>query len=159
MEWLPMCEKLENDVGERNWLDMMIVECREFADEHRDFALRVKRLIGDIREVWEDRIAFVQELRSVAGETVPAKTAVFLEDDEQRGALRDAVGGWDWVAMMVLYCRSSAAEDRDFARRMNELLQEMVAAYDDKVDFIRELEAVPGVDAAAKTVKFLNENL
>ncbi|GJU84102.1 hypothetical protein Tco_1291648 [Tanacetum coccineum] len=85
-------------------------------------------------------------------------------------ALRDAVGGWDWVAMMVLYCRSSAAEDRDFARlpekyyrlsqrRMNELLQEMVATYDNKVDFIRELEVVPGVDAVAKTVEFLNENL
>ncbi|GJZ45325.1 hypothetical protein Tco_0592921 [Tanacetum coccineum] len=37
-------------------------------------------------------------------------------------ALRDVVGGWDWAAMMVLYCRSSAAEDRDFARRMNQLL-------------------------------------
>ncbi|GJR32973.1 hypothetical protein Tco_1109205 [Tanacetum coccineum] len=61
--------------------------------------------------------------------------------------------------MMVLYCRSSAAEDRDFARRMNELLQEMVSAYDDKVDFIRELEAVPGIDAAVKTAEFLNENL
>ncbi|GJS41825.1 hypothetical protein Tco_0566868 [Tanacetum coccineum] len=53
MEWLPMCEKLEK----------------------ADFALRVKRLIGDMREVWEDRIAFVRELWSVAGETVPEKTA------------------------------------------------------------------------------------
>ncbi|GKE82578.1 hypothetical protein Tco_1552578, partial [Tanacetum coccineum] len=44
-------------------------------------------------------------------------------------------------------------------RRMNELLQEMVATYDNKVDFIRELEVVPGVDAVAKTVEFLNENL
>ncbi|GKE28258.1 hypothetical protein Tco_1443642, partial [Tanacetum coccineum] len=74
-------------------------------------------------------------------------------------ALRDAVGGWDWVAMMVLYCQSSAVEDRDFTRRMNELLQEMVSAYDDKVDFIRELEAVLGVDTTAKTAEFLNENL
>ncbi|GKD15490.1 hypothetical protein Tco_1199897 [Tanacetum coccineum] len=36
---------------------------------------------------------------------------------------------------------------------------EIVVAYDDKVDFIRELEAVPGIDAAVKTVEFLNENL
>ncbi|GJR32972.1 hypothetical protein Tco_1109204 [Tanacetum coccineum] len=42
---------------------------------------------------------------------------------------------------------------------MNELLQEMVATYDNKVDFIQELEVVPGVDAMAKTVEFLNENL
>ncbi|GJR18992.1 hypothetical protein Tco_0967519 [Tanacetum coccineum] len=36
---------------------------------------------------------------------------------------------------------------------------EIVVAYDDKVDFIRELEVVPGIDAAVKTVEFLNENL
>ncbi|GJZ08541.1 retrovirus-related pol polyprotein from transposon TNT 1-94 [Tanacetum coccineum] len=67
--------------GFEGYLKMVV----EFADEHQDFALRVKRLIGDMREVWEDRIAFVRELWSVAGETVPEKTAVFLEDDEQRG--------------------------------------------------------------------------
>ncbi|GJV28188.1 hypothetical protein Tco_1384636 [Tanacetum coccineum] len=75
------------------------------------------------------------------------------------GALRDAVSGWDWVAIMVLYCQISIAEDHDFARRMNQLLQEMVVAYDDKVDFIQELEAVPGVDATGKTDEFLKENL
>ncbi|GKC92299.1 hypothetical protein Tco_1157741 [Tanacetum coccineum] len=43
MEWLPMCEELEKAVGGRNWLDMMIVYCRQFADEHQDFALQVNR--------------------------------------------------------------------------------------------------------------------
>ncbi|GJY94047.1 hypothetical protein Tco_0510408 [Tanacetum coccineum] len=42
--------------------------------------------------------------------------------------------------MMALYCRRSAAMDSDFAARMSDLLQEMVNAYDEKVDFIRELE-------------------
>ncbi|GKA85695.1 hypothetical protein Tco_0807349 [Tanacetum coccineum] len=55
MEWLPMCEKLEKADDERNWLDMMIVYGRQFADEHRDFALRVNRLIGDMRVACEDR--------------------------------------------------------------------------------------------------------
>ncbi|GJZ55739.1 hypothetical protein Tco_0610932 [Tanacetum coccineum] len=36
---------------------------------------------------------------------------------------------------------------------------EMVAAYDDKVDFIRELEAVPGIAAAVKTAEFINDAL
>ncbi|GKE39038.1 hypothetical protein Tco_1462443 [Tanacetum coccineum] len=31
------------------------------------------------------------------------------------------------------------------------------AAYDDRVDFIRELEAVPGIAAAVKTAEFLND--
>ncbi|GKB59260.1 hypothetical protein Tco_0915446 [Tanacetum coccineum] len=35
----------------------------------------------------------------------------------------------------------------------------MESTYDEKVNFIRELEAVSGVDAAAKTTDFLNENL
>ncbi|GJV08699.1 hypothetical protein Tco_1346355 [Tanacetum coccineum] len=75
------------------------------------------------------------------------------------GALRDAVGGWEWVDIMVLFCKRSAAEDRKFFRRISELLQEMVVAYDDKVDFIRELEAMPSIDAVVKTAEFLNENL
>ncbi|GKD55500.1 hypothetical protein Tco_1288887 [Tanacetum coccineum] len=32
-------------------------------------------------------------------------------------------------------------------------------AYDDKVNFIRELEAVPNIDDAVKTAKFLTDNL
>ncbi|GKA87188.1 hypothetical protein Tco_0808899 [Tanacetum coccineum] len=36
---------------------------------------------------------------------------------------------------------------------------EMVAAYDDKLDFIRELDVMSGVDAAVKTTEFLNETL
>nr|GEW83602.1 hypothetical protein [Tanacetum cinerariifolium] len=75
------------------------------------------------------------------------------------GALRDAVGGWEWVDMMALYCRRSAAEDRQFSSRIKALLEEMVVTYDEKVDFIQELEAVPDVIAAAKTVEFLNETL
>ncbi|GJW83077.1 hypothetical protein Tco_0156222 [Tanacetum coccineum] len=53
------------------------------------------------------------------------------------GALCDAVGRWDWVQMMSLYCQSSAADEQ----------------------FIRELEVVPGIVAAVKTAEFLNENL
>nr|GEW39256.1 hypothetical protein [Tanacetum cinerariifolium] len=51
MEWLPMYEELEKAVGgRRNWLDMMIVYLRKFADEHRDFALSVNRLLRDMNE-------------------------------------------------------------------------------------------------------------
>ncbi|GJV88532.1 hypothetical protein Tco_1532470 [Tanacetum coccineum] len=75
------------------------------------------------------------------------------------GALRDAVGGWDSVQMMSLYCQISAADERNFSGRLSDLLQEMINAYDKKVEFIRELEAVPGITAAVKTGEFLNENL
>ncbi|GJX44900.1 hypothetical protein Tco_0261576 [Tanacetum coccineum] len=50
-------------------------------------------------------------------------------------------------------------KDSEFARRMGVLLQEMVVAYDDRVDFIQELEAVPGIAAAVKTIEFLNDAL
>ncbi|GKD65577.1 hypothetical protein Tco_1307685, partial [Tanacetum coccineum] len=65
----------------------------------------------------------------------------------------------EWVDMMVLYCQNAAAVDREYARRINALLQEMVVAYDERVDFIWEMEFVPGVVAAVKTAEFLNENL
>ncbi|GJX24189.1 hypothetical protein Tco_0228634 [Tanacetum coccineum] len=46
----------------------------------REFTRRLNGLIGEMNEACADRIAFVKELRSVAGESVPAKTAVFLEE-------------------------------------------------------------------------------
>ncbi|GKC31635.1 hypothetical protein Tco_1038929 [Tanacetum coccineum] len=59
---------------------------------------------------------------------------------------------WLGVAdMMALYCQNAVEDDSEFAKRMGVLLQEMVAAYDDRVDFIRELEVVPGITAAVKT--------
>nr|GEU90481.1 zf-BED domain-containing protein [Tanacetum cinerariifolium] len=46
----------------------------------REFTRRLNGLIGEMNEACADRIAFVQELWSVPGESVPAKTAVFLEE-------------------------------------------------------------------------------
>ncbi|GKB17405.1 hypothetical protein Tco_0851328 [Tanacetum coccineum] len=58
----------------------MIVYFDEYAYEQREFALRVNRLNGEMNEACTDRMDFVLEIRSVAGETVPAKTAMFLEE-------------------------------------------------------------------------------
>ncbi|GJX99490.1 hypothetical protein Tco_0356509 [Tanacetum coccineum] len=74
-------------------------------------------------------------------------------------ALKERVGGWEWKDMMVLYCQMFAAEDYKFAKRIKLLLEEMLAAYEERVDFIRELEIVPDVAAAVKTTEFLNETL
>nr|GEU38628.1 hypothetical protein [Tanacetum cinerariifolium] len=80
MAWLPKCEELERDFGGRNWLDMMIVYFDEYAYEQREFVRRFNGLISEMNEACPDRMAFVQELRSVAGESVPAKIVVFLEE-------------------------------------------------------------------------------
>ncbi|GJW14103.1 hypothetical protein Tco_0018236 [Tanacetum coccineum] len=74
-------------------------------------------------------------------------------------ALQERVGGWEWADMKALYCKNPVEEDSEFARRMGVLLQEMVVAYDDRVDFIRELEVVPGIAASVKTDEFLNDAL
>ncbi|GJU16259.1 hypothetical protein Tco_1144225, partial [Tanacetum coccineum] len=50
-------------------------------------------------------------------------------------------------------------EDSEFARRMGMFLQEMEVAYNKRTDFIKELEAVSGVNAAVKTAEFLNDAL
>ncbi|GJZ95869.1 hypothetical protein Tco_0668203 [Tanacetum coccineum] len=73
-------KKLEMVVGARNWLDMMVLYCRKFADEHRDVAIRLNRLVGEMNEACQDRIAFVREIKSVAGVTVTVKTAMFLKE-------------------------------------------------------------------------------
>ncbi|GKC69966.1 hypothetical protein Tco_1115849, partial [Tanacetum coccineum] len=76
--------------GRRNWLDMMIVYLQKFTDEHRDFALSVNRLLRDMNESCLDRRAFVRELRSMSGEIVPARAAVFLEE------MMDKEGNREW---------------------------------------------------------------
>nr|GFA91886.1 hypothetical protein [Tanacetum cinerariifolium] len=68
--------------------------CRKFTSKHREFAIRMNRLVGEMDEVCQDKIAFVRELESVAGVTVTAKTAVFLKEmmdkeDSREWQLRD----------------------------------------------------------------------
>ncbi|GKD78260.1 hypothetical protein Tco_1340881 [Tanacetum coccineum] len=82
--------ELEKAVDARNLVDMMIVYFQKVADEHRDFALRVNRLIGEMNEACSDREAFVWELQNVTGETVPTMTVGFLEK------MMDKEGNMEW---------------------------------------------------------------
>nr|GEU31553.1 hypothetical protein [Tanacetum cinerariifolium] len=90
MEWLPMCEELEKVVGACNWVDMMIVYFQKVANEHRDFALRVNWLIGEMNDACSDREAFVRELWNVTGETVPTMNVGFLKK------MMDKEGHMEW---------------------------------------------------------------
>ncbi|GJU93435.1 hypothetical protein Tco_1318191, partial [Tanacetum coccineum] len=53
-------------------------------------AIRMNRLVDEMNEACQDRIAFVQELESVEGVTVMAKTAVFLKE------MMDKEGSKEW---------------------------------------------------------------
>nr|GEV20409.1 hypothetical protein [Tanacetum cinerariifolium] len=81
-------------VGEGCWWTHLVGhdDCvmSKVCDEHRDFALRVNTLVGQMNEACSDRISFVQELESVAGETVPTKTMLFLEK------MMDKEGNREW---------------------------------------------------------------
>nr|GEV50547.1 hypothetical protein [Tanacetum cinerariifolium] len=74
-------------------------------------------------------------------------------------ALQERVGEWEWSKMLAMYCKSAAAYDFEFARRISVLYPKMEMAYGEKLNFIRELEGVPGVVVAAKTAEFLNDKL
>ncbi|GJX35904.1 hypothetical protein Tco_0247461 [Tanacetum coccineum] len=53
-------------------------------------AIRMNRLVDEMNEACQDRIAFVRELESVEGVTVTAKTAVFLKE------MMDKEGSKEW---------------------------------------------------------------
>ncbi|GJY10572.1 hypothetical protein Tco_0378757 [Tanacetum coccineum] len=61
--------------------------------------------------------------------------------------------------LQKLYVGWSVTKDREFARRICVLLREMEVAYDERMDFIRELEVVSGVNATVKTAEFFNKTL
>ncbi|GKC46842.1 hypothetical protein Tco_1064564 [Tanacetum coccineum] len=71
--------------------------------------------------------------------------------------LEMAVGLQKWLDMMVLYCRRSADEDREFTRQMNRLRGEMICVCEERVAFVQDLESLSGVIARAKMADFLNE--
>ncbi|GKF40529.1 hypothetical protein Tco_0120590, partial [Tanacetum coccineum] len=50
-------------------------------------------------------------------------------------------------------------EDSEFARSVGVLFEEMEVAYKERVYFIKELEAVSGVDVAVETAEFLKDVL
>ncbi|GKC93216.1 hypothetical protein Tco_1158658 [Tanacetum coccineum] len=72
--------------------------------------------------------------------------------------LKEIFGTTDWVDMMVQYCRRAAAEDREFGRRINLLREQVMAVFEDRRDFVEEIETVRKVIAPQKTAQMLSED-
>ncbi|GJT60746.1 hypothetical protein Tco_1004279 [Tanacetum coccineum] len=139
MEWLPMCAKLEEAVGARNWLDIVFLYCQKFLAEHRDFSIKVNRLVGQMNEACQDRIAFVRELESVAGVAVIAKTVVFLTEMMDKEGFRE------------LQLRDLEKEARERALEIEMFVQKLMQYFVDELDIL-EGRSVPG-----KMVEFMKQ--
>ncbi|GKB89987.1 hypothetical protein Tco_0962259 [Tanacetum coccineum] len=68
-----------------------------------------------------------------------------------------AVGSRGWLDMMVLYCQKSASKDREVALLFNRLRGDRIVAFENRMDFVHELENVTGVSVVAKIVVFLKK--
>nr|GEW53224.1 hypothetical protein [Tanacetum cinerariifolium] len=172
MAWLPKCEELERDFGGRNWLDMMIVYFDEYAYEHREFARRFNGLISEMNEACPNRMAFVQELRSVAGESVPAKIVVFLEEmmnkegsrewqladlvreGEDKGAIVKACG---YFVVMCILEGESQGNDARLARQINALCDTLTNVIDERWTFVGELDMLAYKFVPGKMTEFMKE--
>nr|GEW61264.1 hypothetical protein [Tanacetum cinerariifolium] len=123
--------------------------------------------IGDVSDIWRGIVMTSVSMMSsmMACACVPVRSmkwndVLYMPDRYAYGvSLKERVGDWEWADMMALYCQNVTEEDSEFVRRMGVLLEEIEAAYNERVDFIKELEVVPGVDAAVKTAEFLNDAL
>nr|GEU48823.1 hypothetical protein [Tanacetum cinerariifolium] len=157
---------------------MMIVYCQKYADEHRDFALRVNTLVGQMNEACLDRISFVHELQSVAGATVPVKTVLLLEKMmDKKGnmewyqkeetidrrllitELRCNVDSSDWIDVLSYFCQKAAAEDRRFATQLNTLHEEMANVCEKRMNLAYEPRSVKGTIVAGKAAEFMTDTL
>ncbi|GJV66480.1 hypothetical protein Tco_1481989 [Tanacetum coccineum] len=160
MEWLPMCAELEMAVGACNWLDMVVLYCQKFSSEHQEFAINMSRLVGEMNEACQDRIAFVRELESVAGVTVMAKTIVFLKQ------MMDKEGSREWqLCDLVKEAKERAleielfvqkmmcdTEDLRLAREINALCARVTAIIDERENFVDELDILVGRSVPAELV-------
>ncbi|GKA74216.1 hypothetical protein Tco_0780518 [Tanacetum coccineum] len=69
----------------------------------------------------------------------------------------DDVGSSDWLDMFIFYCRRYAAEDHEFASRINTLCGELTIACQKRIYFVQELETVKSLIAPVTMAEFLNE--
>nr|GEU98842.1 hypothetical protein [Tanacetum cinerariifolium] len=148
MTWLPKCDELQRVVGGRNWLDMMIVYFDEYAYEQRELTHRLNGLIGEINEACVDRMDFVQELRSVADESVPAKTVVFLEE------MMNKEGSKEWqLADLVRKCREMVRKIEFFLGK----LMRNAKVIDERWAFIGKLKMLAYKFVPGKMAEFMKE--
>ncbi|GJY64401.1 hypothetical protein Tco_0465861 [Tanacetum coccineum] len=109
----------------------------------------IKLLLEEMLAAYEERVDFIRELETVPDVAAAVKTAEFFNETLWKDDKRLRKG----------FSKRAFSEDYKFAKRIKLLLEEMLAAYEERVDFIRELETVPDVAAAVKTAEFLNETL
>ncbi|GJT44913.1 hypothetical protein Tco_0953628 [Tanacetum coccineum] len=175
MAWLPKCEMLKRAVGGRSWLDMMIVYFDEYAYEQREFTRRLNGLIGEMNEACANRIAFVQDLQSVAGESVPAKTTVFLEEMMKKEGSREwqladlVQEGKERVHEIEFFMGKlmrDARVDGDkgaivkacgYFVRINALCNTLTNVIDGRWNFVEELEMLAYKFVPEKMAEFMND--
>ncbi|GJW82768.1 hypothetical protein Tco_0155913 [Tanacetum coccineum] len=145
-----MCVKLEEAVGAQNWLDMVTLYCRKFASEHREFAIKMNRLHGEIIKACQDRIAFVRELKSVASVTVTANTAMFLKEMMDKEASVSCVHG---AALP-----RAIGEDLRLAREINALCAGLTAVMEERDSFVDELGLLVDRFVPEEMAEFLKES-
>ncbi|GKB27266.1 hypothetical protein Tco_0866667, partial [Tanacetum coccineum] len=81
----------------------------------------------------------------------------YVEVTMECAKLQEDTGSSDWSDMFIFYCRRYAAEDHEFARRINTLRGELTVACQERVYFVQELETVKRIIAPVKMVELLNE--
>ncbi|GKB38866.1 hypothetical protein Tco_0883808 [Tanacetum coccineum] len=148
---------------------MMIVNFDEYTYEQREFNRRLNGLIGEMNEACAGRIAFVRELRSVAGESVPAKTTVFLEEMMNKEGsiewqLADLVReGRERVHEIELFMGKLMRDARDqlndirLARQINALCDTLANVIDGRWTFVGELEMLAYKSMPGKMAEFMKE--
>ncbi|GKD30080.1 hypothetical protein Tco_1240858 [Tanacetum coccineum] len=160
MESLLMCEKLERAVGERNWLDIMIVYFDDYASGQRDFARRLNWLVGEMNEVCEGRVTFVQELQNVAGETMPVKVVVFLEEMMNKEGSREyelhnlEKEAKETICEIEFFVGKEIAEDIRLAREINALCMRLTTVVDEREAFADELDMLAQKYVPGKMAEF-----
>ncbi|GJY88079.1 hypothetical protein Tco_0502707 [Tanacetum coccineum] len=151
----------------------------------REFTRRLNGLIGEMDEACADRIAFVRELLSVAGESVPTKTVVFLEEmmnkegsrewqladlvREGRERVREIeffVGklmrdARDWGSSIIYllnqFWERAKLDDIRLARQINALCDTLTNVIDGRWSFVGELDMLAYKFVPGKMAEFMKE--
>ncbi|GJY52963.1 hypothetical protein Tco_0444627 [Tanacetum coccineum] len=150
-------------VGSSDWIEVLVLRyfCRKAAAEDRRFAMRMNLLCQEIANVCEYRRNLADELCSVRSVIVAVKVSELLNDtlmkDEAKMAqLRELERQLELRALekelfMQRLVQNVLSEPNRSRLVMCRFEGETINAYDKKVEFIRELEAVPGIAATVKT--------
>nr|GEU72137.1 leucine-rich repeat protein [Tanacetum cinerariifolium] len=140
MTSLTKCAALKERVGDWDWADMMVLYCRNAADEDSEFARRMGVLLEEKEAAYNERVYFIKELEL-------CRVSMRRKEDRDKSFTLKACRFFLW----------EITKDLRVAREINALCARVTAIVDQREMFVDELDMLAGRHVPDKMADFMKQ--